>query len=338
MRIKQWFPKMMGLVGVSFLVLGSAAAQATDKSLNLGKINHILLTILEETLNEDNKALGKFFTSATFKVEESGTDLSSKERLKIKVSAKATARGAVWSPEGDTTLQLDLAGGADLIKRTAFAEAAASVETDTLKLMAFVVDRLAPEYCASRKPGGPLSDLEKALCAQLTAIAKAQNISEVFGHFVEISRLHLGYSKAEVTRLELALAAAVKPEEKSYLEMRVKYAKEELAISYFVQREFSAALEKGKEHGKFIVKLRDLNFFSTTELHEFNLYLDDQRVELGFRLAQNDIKDMASFFKQRDRIESELLKVQNSEPISLKDAKDTIKIVLSDIKAFIGKP
>lgn len=337
MRFNQWFPKTM-LVGVSLLAFTASAVTAEDKKLDLTKINTILVKVLNEALKENNNQLGKFFTSAAFKVDEAGTDLSSKEQMKIKFSTRATARGAVWAPEGDTTLQLDLSATADLVKKSAQVELKSSLETDTLKLFGFAAERLAPEFCKPKKPGIPLTDLEKAMCSALTGIAHAPEMTVVFSHFVAMTNLHLENTKTELTRVEAALAAATKPEEKAYLEKRVKNAREDLAVSFFVQREFEKAYHKGKSSGKFAVKLQDLSFFASTELREFELYIDTQKLDLGLRLAQNDIKDMANYFKRRDQIEAELLKLQNSDPQSLKTVKSTIGFVLTVTKDFIGKP
>src|SRR5688572_15237706 len=182
---------------VSFLVsvalVGSVAGVSAENKANVGKINNVLATLLQNVLQEKNGELGKFFTRAEFIIDEKGTELGSDDVMKIRLSSRATARGAAWT-ENDTTLRLELGAAADRLKKSAQLAVRLDLDTDTKALLNFVAARLAPEWCTPRT--GTNAPGSAAVCDLLTEISSAGDLKEIFGHLVSLSTLATGEAKA----------------------------------------------------------------------------------------------------------------------------------------------
>jgi len=319
------------------VVLVSSPLRAEDSKVNIGKINGVLASILSEVLKDNNNELGSFFTAASFVVDEAGTDLTSNDVIKAKVSSSATAAGAVWAPDVDTTLRLDLAMEANRLKRSASISLRADLESDTLAMFKFAAAKVAPDWCKPRAGAEDQDANAKAVCEQVKAIASAPDLATVFGALTKVSELYVADAKEQVRTAQKDLAAA-KGEDKVWLERRLKNAKENLMFAVLVHTAMLDAYAKGKDSEQFTLKLMDLSLFTSTRVPEFELHLDKGKLDIGVRLNQNDIKDIDGYFARKGEIEKDLLKLQNQDPNTVKSAKSTIQFFLGITKEFIGKP
>ncbi len=311
--------------------------RAEDTKVSVGKINAVLTSILEEVMKANNGELGSFFTKASFKVDEAGTDFSSNDFIKAKISSRATATGAAWAGNQDTTLQLDVTFAADRKKQTASGTLGMKLDTDTLAMFRFAADKVTPSWCTPRE-GGPEQDpTGKAVCEQVKAIANAADITAVFASFGRISKLYVVDAQERVTAAEKDLANAT-GEDKTWLERRLKSAQDSLKFAVVLQTFLWQSYQKGKDTGAFSVKIFDLPIYASTEVPELELYLDKGKFEIDVRVIQKNIKDIDSYFAQKAKFEKDLLKLQNQDPETVKSAQSTIQFFLEITKEIIGKP
>jgi hypothetical protein len=304
-------------LGMAALVGSTVGTANANDSINVGKLNKALGSIVREVLEVHQATPKALFRALEFKIEERGTILDEEDRFAAKARITAVAARSRWSPNRETALGADVAIVADRKKQEATLEVAGSLETDTLRLLRFAAGELVVDWCRPKEPARPT---DRDYCETMKRLAAAPTLADVIGSVVGLGDIAIRDAKAAVITAEKALADA--PEsEKTRFQERVDAARKELAKTEAVAAELKRGQAAGAATSTLRLAFRDVDAGSYGEFRDVELFLDSGRVEAKLKYTMRDIRDIDDYFAMKPAVLLLLKKLETGSEEVAEDIK-----------------